>query len=658
MEIFKEVIGNVIELDAQFKSVASFAHSRNPSRQGQPHLTCTASTPASTTGTTPDVRSVHPPVVDRSMGPPPPRHGGGNPISSRHDARHNTPRAYVNDGDGVLTSPADSTPGGISGGRPPDVPLYDAYEHERTDSLPIGSFAALSVPYSQSPDANDDDSFDVYDVPIPQASTFVSSAFLLGQAVSHLTTRSSSHVNTLLDSGSTHHIIRDKTLFSNYDTAGATSVGTANCGVLMALGSGDVALCLPFGDQFVTLRLKGCLHAPDVPINLLSVGVLQSRHIAVRFEPGTSSVPPFTEIVFPTDHPVVPGYVLRASIFRNLSFLSCTFIIPAHSSAFPAISSSATPLLPPTDLVFPRLALSPALWHRRLGHLGLDSVRTLLTKGSAIGVNFSGSFDPLRCVPCILGKAPQQPYSHLGNRAAEVVDLLHMDTCGPFPTATPAGKRYFYVILDDRSNFGFTALLRERPEAVPFYKNTEAFLERKTGRRVLTVRMDGARELSEGELAGHFRTAGIAVQVTAPYAHSQNGKAERYIRTLEDGSQVLLADSGLPASFWGDAVLTVQYVRNRVLTSTLPLDQTPHEVFYGTKPDLSHLRVWGCQCFAIIPPELRSKGGNRRFEAIFVGYEEGRVGWRVCDLQGRFNFSRFRWSSLAFATVCSCSTSY
>ena len=81
-------------------------------------------------------------------------------------------------------------------------------------------------------------------------------------------------------------------------------------------------------------------------------------------------------------------------------------------------------------------------------------------------------------------------------------------------------------------------------------------------------------------------------------------------------------------------------VRNRVPTSTLPLDQTPHEAFYGTKPDLSHLRVWGCQCFATIPPELSSKGGNRRFEAIFVGYEEGCVGWRVRDLQGRFHFSR------------------
>jgi len=64
MEIFKEVIGNVIELDAQFRSVTSFTHSRNQSHQGQPHLTQAVSTPAGTAGTTPDVCSVHPPVVD------------------------------------------------------------------------------------------------------------------------------------------------------------------------------------------------------------------------------------------------------------------------------------------------------------------------------------------------------------------------------------------------------------------------------------------------------------------------------------------------------------------------------------------------------------------------------------------------------------------
>ena len=53
--------------------------------------------------------------------------------------------------------------------------------------------------------------------------------------------------NALLDSGCTHHIVHDRTLFRSY-SAQAVSVGTANCGSLEALGTGDVEFRHPFGD--------------------------------------------------------------------------------------------------------------------------------------------------------------------------------------------------------------------------------------------------------------------------------------------------------------------------------------------------------------------------------------------------------------------------
>ena len=103
--------------------------------------------------------------------------------------------------------------------------------------------------------------------------------------------------------------------------------------------------------------------------------------------------------------------------------------------------------------------------------------------------------------------------------------------------------------------------------------------------RVKSIQFDGAKEFTQGVFAKHLATRGIAVQVTAPYAHSQAGKAERYIRTIEDGIQTLLADAKLPPSFWGDAALTYQYLQNRVSTSTLPHGITPYKVMNNTKPD-------------------------------------------------------------------------
>jgi hypothetical protein len=215
-----------------------------------------------------------------------------------------------------------------------------------------------------------------------------------------------------------------------------------------------------------------------------------------------------------------------------------------------------------------------------------------------------------------------------------------MDTCGPFPVMMPHKKSLFWGLLDDKSNFGHVGLLSAKSNVFQDYKKVEASWEAKSGNRVIAIRMDGAKEFSLGNMGAYLKSRGITMQITAPYAHSQNGKAERFVRTIEDGAQTLLADSKLTMSFWGDAALTMNYLHNRAPTVALPSGVTAFEMMNHRKPNLSNLRVWGCQCFVTIPPELRSKGGPRRLEAIFVGYEEDRIGWRVRDLQGKYHFSR------------------
>jgi hypothetical protein len=91
--------------------------------------------------------------------------------------------------------------------------------------------------------------------------------------------------NALLDSGCTHHVVRDRTLFRDY-VEELISVGTANCGSLNALGRGDVEFRYPFGDRNVIFTLRGCLYAPTAPINFLSVGVLVEQGMSCLFLPG------------------------------------------------------------------------------------------------------------------------------------------------------------------------------------------------------------------------------------------------------------------------------------------------------------------------------------------------------------------------------------
>ena len=60
-------------------------------------------------------------------------------------------------------------------------------------------------------------------------------------------------------------------------------------------------------------------------------------------------------------------------------------------------------------------------------------------------------------------------------------ELLHMDLCGPYLVQGPHGEHYFYNILDDKSNFGFTVDLKQKSDAFSAYHTTEAFLERSDG---------------------------------------------------------------------------------------------------------------------------------------------------------------------------------
>ena len=252
-----------------------------------------------------------------------------------------------------------------------------------------------------------------------------------------------SRYNALLDSGCTHHIVRDRALFSNY-VSSTISVGTANCGSLEALGTGDVAFRYPYRDRHVVFTLRGCLYAPTAPINLLSVGALVERGMSCLFSPGG-----ITKVFFSRDHKLLPGLEFLATVANRLSFLLLDFARPSlPPTAFPACAISPTlPISSPSELSFPRLKLDSMLWHRRFGHLGMEATRAALTKNYVTGVRLDGPFLTDHCVACIVGKSPQRSYSSTGHRAVRVGELLHMDLCGPYPVQAPRGERYFTTFL-------------------------------------------------------------------------------------------------------------------------------------------------------------------------------------------------------------------
>jgi hypothetical protein len=61
-------------------------------------------------------------------------------------------------------------------------------------------------------------------------------------------------------------------------------------------------------------------------------------------------------------------------------------------------------------------------------------------------------------------------------------------------------------------------------------------------------------------------------------------------------ARALLKQRGMPAVFWGEAVVTTVYILNRSPTKALN-GRMPYEAWHGRKPVVSHLRVFGCLTF-------------------------------------------------------------
>ncbi len=118
---------------------------------------------------------------------------------------------------------------------------------------------------------------------------------------------------------------------------------------------------------------------------------------------------------------------------------------------------------------------------------------------------------------------------------------------------------------------------------------------------------------------------GIQRKYSCSYSPQQNGVAERKNRHIVEIARAMLNEKNLPNYFWAEAVTTVMYIMN--LTPTVH-GMTPEEKFTSKKPNVSHLKVFGCIAYEHVPDEKRSKLDPKAENCIFIGYSLEQKGYR------------------------------
>ena len=183
----------------------------------------------------------------------------------------------------------------------------------------------------------------------------------------------------------------------------------------------------------------------------------------------------------------------------------------------------------------------------------------------------------------------KSPFTEKGERAKEILGLIHMDVCGPMNTAAMGGFNYFITFTDDHSRFGYVFLMRHKSESFEMFKRYRNEVEKQTGKDIKILRSDRGGEYLSNEFLTYLEENGILSQWTPPGTLQLNGMSERRNRTLLDMVQSMMGFAGLPICFWGYALESACYILNKVPSKSVA--KTPYEIWMEGKPMLSHLRV-------------------------------------------------------------------
>ena len=181
------------------------------------------------------------------------------------------------------------------------------------------------------------------------------------------------------------------------------------------------------------LSVSNIYQIPQLTHNLLSVGQLTELGFVLIF----SSI---GVVVQDSQTGHIVGIARKVGRFFELIFL----YLPLSRVSASTVSGQNT--------------FSLALWHSRLGHASISSVKQLVSWG-LLGSVSNKSFD---CMPCQFGKQTTLPFNNSVSHALSPFNLIHSEVWGPSPIITQGGSRYFIIFVDDFSRYTWIYLFKNR----------------------------------------------------------------------------------------------------------------------------------------------------------------------------------------------------
>lgn len=398
----------------------------------------------------------------------------------------------------------------------------------------------------------------------------------------------------IADSGASCHMVNDRSWFSDFISTEST-LRLAGKGSLTAVGVGKVPIEKCVNGQWELAYLLNVLYVPGLRKNLFSVGAAARRGVTSYVNNG--------RMEFKRN-----GRLELEAVQADNNMFTLAIRKPINVEANVV-----------TDL---------KIWHDRLGHASLKCIREMIATGMMPALKIDTNTQ-LFCESCMYGKMSKLPFEECERRAFAVGEMWHSDV-NTMPVKSWGGHRYYVIFVDDKTGFRYVHFMKHKDEVLKNFIDMVKRVEIATGHKVKVLRSDNGGEYKNAKFKAFTTAKGIDHQFSAPHTPEQNGVAERDNRTVMEKALSMLLAKQMPKEAWAEAVLCTVYLVNRTPCRKTP-GSSPFEKFFGKKPDLSHVRMFGSIAYELIDKKQRNKLQSRAHKRILVGYDSESSNYRLLD---------------------------
>lgn len=421
-----------------------------------------------------------------------------------------------------------------------------------------------------------------------------------------------SHIGPCGDSGATSHSTSDLKNFSETWSIPPRYLIMADGSrqIINTAGNCDIISTTTTGET-IPIRLTNVLYAPNTKGSFISIPMLDKKGCKTTTFNGIMKIHLNGKEI---------GYAPRGH--DNLYRFQMQFV-------------KQDPKIDKCQLLQQR-SITLKLAHQRLAHI--SKAKILATAEVTTNLNISDPSTKLSlCVTCDECKTNRKAITS-NPLISRTISPSGRDQLNTNTSLTPKASRLnsdlktlptssrgyngFAIYIESDSRMHHIRPYKRKSDVPELSKAVIQLIENQTGRPIKIFRSDNGGEYTDSQFQTFLLSKGIKFSPSPARTPEMNGIAERGIQSVLKMIRCMLHQARLPQGYWCYTTNFAEHIINRIVHTGSKSLLTPIEASTQIRPDLSHLRIFGCIAVTHIDAKIRRNRGlsNRGLYVRVIGY--------------------------------------